>query len=392
MLLYEYQAKTVLSQYGIEVPQGLLIEESKFAAETADTLFNNNQSDSLVLKAQIRSGGRGKAGGIRLLKNTKEVADAAKELLGAQLVTAQTGEKGETVNALLLEHALKIKKELYVSFTVDREAKKTCVITSSEGGMDIEKTAALYPEKIGKYYFTNNSGLLPFEARNIAFSLGLNKTAANNLTKAVVSLSKLFVAEDASMVEINPLAITEDDRAIAVDAKISLDDNAAFRHKERKAFIEETEITDIEAVAAKLGFSYVAMGGEIGCCVNGAGLAMATMDMISYVGGKPANFLDVGGSADAETVKKAFSLVLTDPKVKSVFVNIFGGILHCDLLAKGVVKAVKEMGITVPMIVRLEGTNAEQGRKILEESGLQIITASDMEDGARKATAAATKA
>jgi succinyl-CoA synthetase beta subunit len=311
--------------------------------------------------------------------------DAAAAILGMNLVTHQTGPSGQTVGRLLVEQGMAIARELYLGVVVDRDQRQICMMASTEGGMEIEEVAAKTPEKILKVWFDPMTGLMPFQGRKLAFGLGLEGKQVGKAVMVMTALATLFVKEDASLVEINPLVVTEENDVVALDAKLNFDDNAAYRHKDQEALRDETEENPIETQATALGFSYVGMDGDIGCCVNGAGLAMATMDIIKHEGGEPANFLDVGGGADAERVKKAFKIILSDSRVKAIFVNIFGGILRCDVLAEGVVGAASEMGIEVPLVVRLEGTNVEMGRKILAESGLKIHSAKDMADGAQMA-------
>ncbi len=385
MKIHEYQAKSIFRRYDIPVPNGQAIFDAAEAATAAGRLISETGNETVVVKAQIHAGGRGKGGGVKVVKGIEAATVAANEIMGMQLVTHQTGPEGKTVHRILIEQGLAIRKELYVGMLVDRDTRKICLIASTEGGMEIETVAATQPDKIIKTWFDPSSGLHAYAARRTAFALGVKGGAAGRLARLLQSLATLFIAEDASLAEINPLVVTEDDQVVALDAKVNFDDNARFRHKEHEAFLDPSEENEIEAKAAALGFSYVQMDGDIGCCVNGAGLAMATMDIIQHMGGTPANFLDVGGGADAETVKKAFQIILSDARVKSIFVNIFGGILRCDVLAEGVVSAVREMGITVPLVVRLEGTNVEKGREILAASGLKIESAKDMADGARKA-------
>ncbi len=389
MQIHEYQAKSLFQRYGIPVPKGETVADVDKAAEVAEALIAETGNELLVVKAQIHAGGRGKAGGVKVVSGLNAATQAAQTLLGSKLVTKQTGSSGAEVRRVLIEQGLEIAKELYVGILADRDTRKICLISSTEGGMDIEETAKSRPEKILKHLFDPKMGLLAFEARQIASGLGITGAAANRLAQVLSALFDLFVREDAAMVEINPLVITKDDRAIALDAKMTFDDNAAFRHNAHADFADPAEVNAVEALAQSLGFSYVAMDGDIGCCVNGAGLAMATMDIIKIMGGSPANFLDVGGGANAETVKKAFEIILSDSRVKAIFVNIFGGILKCDVLAEGVVSAVREMGIRVPLVVRLEGTNVEKGRALLADSGLAIVPALDMKDGAQKAIALA---
>ncbi len=385
MKIHEYQAKEIFSRYGIPVPQGDAAFEVDQAVDIAGRLIKETGSETVVVKAQIHAGGRGKGGGVKVVKGVAAAKEAASKILGMNLVTHQTGPKGKKVGRLLVEQGMDIARELYLGFVVDREKRRICLMASTEGGMEIEVVAAKTPEKILKTWFDPANGLLPFQARDIAFGLKLEGKQVGKAAKVMLSLAKMVTSEDASLVEINPLVVTGEGDVVALDGKVSFDDNASFRQKRHLDLRDQTEEDPIEAEAEALGFSYVGMDGDIGCCVNGAGLAMATMDIIKHEGGDPANFLDVGGGADAETVQKAFKIILSDDRVKSIFVNIFGGILRCDVLAEGVVGAAKEMGIQVPLIVRLEGTNVDIGRDILEKSGLKIHSAADMGEGARMA-------
>ena len=385
MKIHEYQAKEIFSRYGIPVPRGEAAFEVDRAVEIAGRLIKETGSETVVVKAQIHAGGRGKGGGVKVIKGVAAAKEAASKILGMNLVTHQTGPKGKKVGRLLVEQGMDIARELYMGLVVDREKRKICLMASTEGGMEIEVVAAKTPEKILKTWFDPANGLLPFQAREIAFGLKLEGKQVGKAVKVMSSLAKMVTSEDASLVEINPLVVTGDGDVIALDGKVNFDDNASFRQKRHLDLRDQTEEDPIEAEAEALGFSYVGMDGDIGCCVNGAGLAMATMDIIKHEGGEPANFLDVGGGADAETVQKAFKIILSDDRVKSIFVNIFGGILRCDVLAQGVVGAAKEMGIEVPLIVRLEGTNVDIGRDILAKSGLKIHSAADMGEGARMA-------
>jgi succinyl-CoA synthetase beta subunit len=385
MKIHEYQAKEIFSRYGIPVPKGEAAFEVDKAVDIAGRLIKEIGSETVVVKAQIHAGGRGKGGGVKVVKGVAAAKEAASKILGMNLVTHQTGPEGKKVGRLLVEQGMDIARELYLGFVVDREKRKICLMASTEGGMEIEVVAAKTPEKILKVWFDPATGLLPFQAREVAFGLKLEGKQVGKAVKVMLSLAKMCTSEDASLVEINPLVVTADGDVIALDGKVSFDDNASFRQKKHLDLRDETEENSTEAEAEALGFSYVGMDGDIGCCVNGAGLAMATMDIIKHEGGEPANFLDVGGGADAETVQKAFKIILSDDRVKSIFVNIFGGILRCDVLAEGVVGAAKEMGIEVPLIVRLEGTNVDIGRDILAKSGLKIHSAADMGEGARMA-------
>ena len=385
MKIHEHQGKELFRRYGIPVPRGEAAFDADAAAAAARSLIEATGDETVVVKAQIHAGGRGKGGGVKVVRGEAAAREAAAAILGMDLVTHQTGPAGKRVGRVLVEQGVDIDRELYVGLVVDRERRAICLMASTEGGVEIEQVAAESPDKIHKAWFDPTAGLLPFQARQVAFALGLEGKTMRAAASVMQGLARCFVAEDASLVEINPLVVTGDGAVIALDAKVNLDDNAAFRHREREELRDESEEDPVEAEAARLGFSYVGMDGDIGCCVNGAGLAMATMDIIQHAGGEPANFLDVGGGADAETVQQAFKIILSDDRVRSIFVNIFGGILRCDVLAEGVVGAVKEMGIGVPLVVRLEGTNVDIGRRILAESGLEIRTAADMGEGARLA-------
>jgi succinyl-CoA synthetase beta subunit len=385
MKIHEYQAKDIFRQYGIPVPEGSVAFTIDNAVQIADRLIEKLGNETVVVKAQIHAGGRGKGGGVKVVKGVDAVRDAASKILKMNLVTHQTGPEGKEVNRLLVEQGMSIARELYLGLVVDREARLICMMASTEGGMEIEQVAAKTPEKILKVWFDPMTGLLPFQCRELAFGLGLEGKQVAKGVKVMSALADAFIKEDASLMEINPLVVTFDGEIVALDGKLNFDDSASFRHAGQGHYRDETEENPVEAEATALGFSYVGMDGDIGCCVNGAGLAMATMDIIKHEGGEPANFLDVGGGADAETVKKAFKIILSDERVKAIFVNIFGGILRCDVLAEGVVGAATEMGIKVPLIARLEGTNVEIGRKILAESGLKIHSVKDMAEGAKLA-------
>jgi succinyl-CoA synthetase beta subunit len=385
MKIHEYQAKELFRRYGIPVPEGEVAFEVDRAVEIAGGLIEKLGNETVVVKAQIHAGGRGKGGGVKVVKGVDGAKEAAAAILGMTLVTHQTGPSGKKVARLLVEQGMGIARELYLGAVVDRDQRQICMMASTEGGMEIEEVAAKTPEKILKVWFDPATGLMPFQGRKLAFGLGLEGKQVGKAVKVMTALANLFVKEDASLVEINPLVVTEEGDVIALDAKLNFDDNAAYRHKGQEELRDATEENPLETQATALGFSYVGMDGDIGCCVNGAGLAMATMDIIKHEGGDPANFLDVGGGADAERVKKAFKIILSDSRVKAIFVNIFGGILRCDVLAEGVVGAASEMGIEVPLVVRLEGTNVDMGRKILAESGLKIHSAKDMADGAQMA-------
>ncbi len=384
MNIHEYQAKEVLSRYGVPTPPGKVafsVDEALSAAEELGL--------PVVIKAQVHAGGRGKGGGVKLAKTLDEVKEYGEKIIGMNLVTHQTGPEGKLVRKVLVEKATSIKKELYVGLVVDRTTSKVGFMASSEGGMEIEVVAAKSPEKILTEQIDPSLGMIPFQARKLAFGLGMEPAQVNKAVKFMLALYRAFVETDCSLAEINPLVITDDDDVIALDAKMNFDSNGLFRHKDILSLRDVEEEDKMEYEASKFDLNYISLNGNIGCMVNGAGLAMATMDMIKLHGSEPANFLDVGGGASAEQVKNAFRLILADPKVKAILVNIFGGIMRCDVLAEGVVQAAKEIEIGVPLVVRLEGTNVERGRQILDESGLNIITASDMRDAAEKSVAAA---
>ena len=382
MNIHEYQAKELLSKYGVSVPKGRVAFTPDEAEETAKGIFKNNSV--CVVKAQIHAGGRGKAGGVKLAKSHSEARQYAEGMLGKKLVTHQTGPEGKEVKKVLIEEGCQINRELYLGMVVDRAAQRVVVMASSEGGVEIEEVAAKSPEKILKEYVDPAVGLIPFQARKLAFGLGIDKALVNKTVKFMDGLYKVFVETDASMAEINPLVITKGGDILALDAKMGFDDNGLFRHKEVHDMRDLDEEDPKEIEASRHSLNYVALDGNIGCMVNGAGLAMATMDIIKLYGGMPANFLDVGGGANKEQVTAAFKILMSDVKVKAVLINIFGGIMRCDIIAEGVIAAVKEVGIKVPLVVRLQGTNVELGRKILSESGLNIITAEKMDEAGEK--------
>ena len=382
MNIHEYQAKELLSKYGVSVPKGRVAFTPDEAEETAKGILKNNSV--CVVKAQIHAGGRGKAGGVKLAKSHSEARQYAEGMLGKKLVTHQTGPEGKEVKKVLIEEGCQINRELYLGMVVDRAAQRVVVMASSEGGVEIEEVAAKSPEKILKEYVDPAVGLIPFQARKLAFGLGIDKALVNKTVKFMDGLYKVFVETDAAMAEINPLVITKDGNILALDAKMGFDDNGLFRHKEVHDMRDLDEEDPKEIEASRHSLNYVALDGNIGCMVNGAGLAMATMDIIKLYGGMPANFLDVGGGANKEQVTAAFKILMSDAKVKAVLINIFGGIMRCDIIAEGVIAAVKEVGIKVPLVVRLQGTNVELGRKILSESGLNIITAEKMDEAGEK--------
>ena len=380
MNIHEYQGKEILRQYGVAVPRGSVAFSPDEAVKAAKELGAN----VTVVKAQIHAGGRGKAGGVKIAKNLDEVRSFSKELLGKILVTHQTGPDGKEVKRLYIEEGSDIKKEYYLSLVLDRATSRVVMMGSEEGGMDIEEVAETNPEKIFKEVIDPVTGLNAFQARRMAFNMNIPAKLVNKAVGLMLGIYKAFIDKDASTVEINPLVVTGDDQVVALDAKFNFDANALYRHKDIVELRDFDEEDPKEIEASKYDLSYISLDGNIGCMVNGAGLAMATMDTISYYGGSPANFLDVGGGATAEKVTEAFKIILSDKNVKGIFVNIFGGIMKCDIIAKGVITAAKEVGLEVPLVVRLEGTNVELGKKLLNESGLNIVAADSMADGAQK--------
>ncbi len=380
MNIHEYQAKELLSNYGVRVPIGKVA----FTAEEAKRIATDLNAEKLVVKAQIHAGGRGKAGGVKITGSPEEVETIASEILGMKLVTHQTGPEGKIVGKVLVEEASDIAKEFYLGMVIDRTSEQVVIMASPEGGTEIEEVAKNTPEKILKVYIDPSIGIQPFQCRKIAYFLGLEGKAVNKAVSFIISLYNLFTQKDCSLAEINPLVLTGDGDVLALDGKLNFDDNALFRHPDIQKLQDRTEEDELELEAKEVGISFVNLDGNIGCLVNGAGLAMATMDIIKFHGGEPANFLDVGGGATAEQVTKAFKMILSDKNVKAIFVNIFGGIMKCDTIAEGIITAANEIGIKVPLIVRLEGTNVELGRKLLSESGLDIQTGTDMKDAASK--------
>lgn len=385
MKIHEYQAKALLTKFGIPVPRGEMVSK----AEEARTVALRLGSALVVVKAQIHAGGRGKGGGVKVAKSADEVAAFAEQLLGMNLVTPQTGPAGSTVRRLLVEEGLDIKRELYVSLLVDRTARTPIFIVSTAGGMEIEEVAKERPESILREPVYPETGFQPYHARKLAFGLGLSADTVNAAGPFLQSLYRAFVETDASLLEINPCAITADGRLVALDAKVNIDDNALYRHPELRELRDLEEETPLEVEASKFKLNYIKLDGTIACMVNGAGLAMATMDIIKLSGGTAANFLDVGGDASEERVKNALRILLSDPHVKAVFINVFGGILRCDMLASGIVSAAKELRIKVPIVVRMEGTNVKRGQEILRNSRLNFAVANGMKDGAEKAVALA---
>ena len=385
MKIHEYQAKAILAKFGVPVPRGEVAFTKQEARDAAERLG----TPIVVVKAQIHAGGRGKAGGVKLARSVDEAESLAEQILGMKLVTPQTGEEGRIVRRVLVEEGLDIRRELYLSVLLDRASAAPLFMASAAGGMEIEEVAKDHPEAILREAIRPETGLQPYHARKIAFGLGLPAEMVNVATPFLQSLYRAFIETDASLVEINPCVVTGDGRLVALDAKVTFDDNALYRHPEFMDLRDLDEESPLEVEASKFKLNYIKLDGTIGCMVNGAGLAMATMDIIKLSGGSPANFLDVGGGASEEQVKNAFRILLSDPNVKAVFVNIFGGILRCDVLASGVVNAAKELKFKVPVVVRMEGTNVQQGQEILRESGLNFTVAAGMKDGAEKIVALA---
>jgi succinyl-CoA synthetase beta subunit len=380
MKIHEYQAKTILARYGVPVPRG----EVAFTPGEAGEAARRIGGAIVVVKAQIHAGGRGKGGGVKLAKSAEEAERIAGEMIGMTLVTHQTGPEGRKVTRVLVEEGLQMTRELYLSLVLDRASGKPVMMASAAGGMDIEEVAAKTPGKIVKAYIEPGVGLVPFEARNLGFAIGLDAAQVNKAVRLMTALYDAFVATDASLVEINPLVTTASGELLALDAKMNFDDNALYRHPELKELQDLGEEDPLEIEASKYSLNYIRLDGNIGCMVNGAGLAMATMDIIKLAGGEPANFLDVGGGANAEQIRSAFKILTSDTKVKAVLINIFGGILRCDVLAQGVIAAVKELGVPVPIVIRMEGTNVDEGKKLLNESGMNFTTADSMDEAASR--------
>jgi succinyl-CoA synthetase beta subunit len=391
MKIHEYQAKGILRKYGVAVPRGTMATTREEAEVAAKDILGSGAT-GVVVKAQIHAGGRGKGGGVKIAKSVQEAGELAVKMLGMKLVTHQTGPEGRIVRRLLVEETLPIEKELYLGILVDRGEGKPVFMASAAGGMEIEQVAAQTPEKILKQYIDPGMGLEPFQARKIAFALGLKATQIGAAVQFLTSLYRAFLESDASLVEINPFISCADGRLFALDAKLTFDDNALFRHADLRDLRDITEEDPLEVEASKYSLNYIKLDGSVGCMVNGAGLAMATMDIIKYAGGLPANFLDVGGSASADQVAHAFEILLSDKSVRAVLINIFGGILRVDMLATGVVEAARKTNIQLPVILRLEGTNVQEGKKILQESGLNFVIAETMKDAADKVVAAAKSA
>jgi succinyl-CoA synthetase beta subunit len=378
--IHEYQAKTLFSRYGVPVPRG----EVAFTADEAGEIARRLGGGAVVVKAQIHAGGRGKGGGVKLAKNPDEAARIARDMIGMTLVTHQTGAEGRVVTRVLVEEGLQIARELYFSILIDRAAMRPIVMASSEGGMDIEEVAARTPEKIIREHVNPATGLLGFQTSKIGFALGLEAAQVKKASKVMRAIHDTFVGTDASLVEINPLIVTGGGDLLALDAKMTFDDNALYRHPDIREFRDLGEEDPLEIEASKFSLNYIRLDGSIGCMVNGAGLAMATMDIIKLAGGEPANFLDVGGGANAEQIRNAFKILMADKNVRAVLINIFGGILRCDILAQGVIAAVKELDVKVPIVIRMEGTNVEEGRRMLAGSGMNFTNADAMGDAADK--------
>jgi len=380
MKIHEYQAKAILKKYGVPVPRG---EETANPSEASD-IAKRLGTSVVVVKAQIHAGGRGKGGGVKLAKSPAEAETIAKSILGMTLITHQTGPEGRLVSRLLIEEGLQMTRELYLSIVLDRAAGKPVIMASADGGMDIEEVAAKTPERIAKVYIEPGVGVVPFEARQLGFAIGLDGKQVNKFVGVVTSLYDAFLATDSSLLEINPLVVTGQGDLLALDAKMNFDDNALYKHPDIKDLRDLAEEDPLEIEASKFSLNYIHLDGNIGCMVNGAGLAMATMDIIKLAGGEPANFLDVGGGANAEQIRNAFKILMSDKNVKAVLINIFGGILRCDVLAQGVIAAVKELGVPVPIVIRMEGTNVDEGKRLLKESGMNFTTADSMGEAATR--------
>ena len=380
MNIHEYQAKEVLAKHGVAVPKGVVIENAEKAAAVSRKLG----TDIVVVKAQIHAGGRGKGGGVKLAKSPEEAKVHANKIIGMTLVTPQTGSEGRKVKKVLIEEGMAIAKELYLGILLDRESSRVMIMASEAGGMAIEEVAEDTPEKIIKEIVDPIIGVKPYLARKIAFALNVKGNALKQMIPLIINLYQAFIKEDCDMLEINPLVITKDERVLVLDAKVNIDSNALYRQKEILNYRDLDEEDPMEVEASKFDLNYIKLDGNIGCMVNGAGLAMATMDIIKHSGGEPANFLDVGGGADEEKIENGFRILLSDPHVKGIFINIFGGILHCDILARGAEIAAKKLKIKIPIVVRMEGTNMEEGHQILSDSGIDVIVAEGMKDGAQK--------
>ena len=383
MNLHEYQSKNVFRNYGLPVPANRVVQSSADAAMAATAL----EGDSWVVKAQVHAGGRGKAGGVRMVNDVESLTHTVGEMLGSRLVTIQTGSEGQPVNQVLIEQGCNIARELYLGAVVDRSSRRVVLMASTEGGVDIEQVAAESPEKILRTTLNPLAGLQPYQGRELAFGLGLEGEQIKQFVKLLSGLAKMFIEKDLSLVEINPLVVTSDGGLLCLDAKINIDDNALYRQPDLLEMRDTSQEDERENRAKEWDLNYISLDGDIGCMVNGAGLAMATMDLIKLCGGAPANFLDVGGGATKERVSEAFKIILSDDNVKGILVNIFGGIVRCDLIAEGIIGAVEEVHVNVPVVVRLEGNNAERGSQLLSDSGLNLIAASDLTDAAQKIVA-----
>jgi succinyl-CoA synthetase beta subunit len=382
MKIHEYQAKAILARYGVPVPEGEVVFTPDEASAAARKL-----GGTVVVKAQIHAGGRGKGGGVKVVKSSDEAQAAAQKMLGMNLVTYQTGPHGQKVQRVLVEQGLKIKRELYLGLVLDRSTERPVIMVSPDGGVEIEKVAEETPDRIFKEFIHPGIGLSAYQTRKLAFALGLSGPQVAQASKLMTAVYTAFVATDASLVEVNPLIVTEDGNLLALDAKMNFDDNALYRHPDVKELRDLTEEDPLEIEASKFSLNYIKLDGTIGCMVNGAGLAMATMDIIKLAGGEPANFLDVGGGANAEQIRNAFKILMSDASVRAVLINIFGGILRCDVLAEGVIAAVTDLGVKVPIVIRMEGTNVEKGKQMLKDSGLNFTTADDMKEAAEKVVA-----
>jgi succinyl-CoA synthetase beta subunit len=385
MKIHEYQAKAILAKHGVPVPQGEVVLDADAARAAAERLGGG----TVVVKAQIHAGGRGKGGGVKVVKGPQAAAEAAAKMLGMTLVTHQTGPAGQKVGRLLVEQGLQITRELYLGLVIDRASERPVIMASPDGGVEIEKVAEETPDRIFKEFIHPGVGLAAFQARKLAFALGLEGKQIAQAVSFMTAVWEAFKATDASLIEINPLIVTEDGSLLALDAKMNFDDNALYRHADIKALRDVAEEDPLEVEASKFSLNYIKLDGTVGCMVNGAGLAMATMDIIKLAGGSPANFLDVGGGANAEQIRNAFKILMSDTSVRAVLINIFGGILRCDVLAQGVIAAVRELGVPVPIVIRMEGTNVEQGKQMLKESGLNFTTADTMSEAAERVVALA---
>ena len=380
MKIHEYQAKAILARHGVPVPRG---EVTSAAADAVD-IAKRLGTSVVVVKAQIHAGGRGKGGGVKLARSPQDAEKLARAMIGMTLITHQTGPEGRVVGRVLIEEGLQMQRELYLSIVLDRAAGRPVIMASAAGGMDIEEVAEKTPEKIVRVHVSPGVGIVPFEARQLGFGIGLDAPQVNKFVKVVTALYEAYLATDASLVEINPLVVTASGDLLALDAKMNFDDNALYRHPDLKEMRDTAEEDPLEIEASKFSLNYIRLEGNIGCMVNGAGLAMATMDIIKLSGGEPANFLDVGGGANAEQIRNAFKILISDKNVQAVLINIFGGILRCDVLAQGVIAAVKELGVRMPIIIRMEGTNVDEGKRLLRESGMNFTTADGMDEAATK--------